>query len=137
MAAESAQPRFTMALFAAFGTLGLVLAMAGLYSVLAYLVSMRRREIGIRMALGAQPGQIVQDVGRTGLGLVAIGLAVGGLGSVLLLRLLASQLSAFASDGLDVPTFAMVAGLLGTAALLACIVPARRAARVQPTDAMR
>ena len=137
VAEQSAQPRFTMALFAAFGMLGLVLAMAGLYSVLAYLVSMRRREIGIRMALGAKPAQIVQDVGRAGLGLVAIGLAVGGLGSVVLLRLLASQLSAFAGDGLDALTFTMVAALLGTAALVACIVPARRAARVQPTDAMR
>ena len=137
VARESAQPRFTMALFAAFGMLGLVLAMAGLYSVLAYLVSMRRREIGIRMALGAQPAQIVRDVGRAGLGLVAIGLAVGGLGSVLLLKLLASQLSAFAGDGLDPLTFTMVAALLGVAALMACVVPARRAARVQPTDAMR
>jgi predicted permease len=137
VANEAAQPRFTMALFAAFGMLGLMLAMAGLYSVLAYLVSMRRREIGIRMALGAQPAQIVQDVGRTGLGLVAVGLAVGGLGSVVLLRLLASQLSAFAGDGLDPLTFTMVAALLGAAALVACIVPARRAARVQPTDAMR
>ena len=59
------------------------------------------------------------------------------MGSVVLLRLLASQLSAFAGDGLDPLTFTMVAALLGAAALVACIVPARRAARVQPTDAMR
>jgi putative ABC transport system permease protein len=134
---QTAQPRFTMALFAAFGALGLALAMAGLYSVLSYLVSMRRREIGIRMALGAQPGQIVRLVGRAGLGLVVIGLVVGGLGSVVLGRLLASQLDVFANATIDVPSLAIVAVLLGSAALAACLLPARRASSVPPTEAMR
>jgi putative ABC transport system permease protein len=69
--------------------------------------------------------------------LVAAGLLVGGIGSVVLLRLLANQLAAFASGGLDPVSFAAVAVLLGAAALLACVVPARRASRVQPMDAMR
>jgi putative ABC transport system permease protein len=134
---QTAQPRFTMALFAAFGALGLALAMAGLYSVLSYLVSMRRREIGIRMALGAQRGQIVQLVGRAGMGLVAAGLVLGGLGSLVLGRLLASQLDVFANATLDPLVFAIVALLLGGSALAACVLPARRASDVPPTEAMR
>ena len=137
VADQTAQPRFTMALFAAFGALGLALAMAGLYSVLSYLVSMRRREIGIRMALGAQPAQIVRLVGRTGIGLVTTGLVIGGVASLVLGRLLASQFDVFARASLDPLAFAIVAVLLGSAALAACVVPARRASGVPPTESMR
>ena len=137
IADQTAQPRFTMALFAGFGGLGLVLAMAGLYSVLSYVVSMRRREIGIRMALGAKPSQIMGLVGRTGVALVTTGLAIGGVGSVLLARMLASQLDVFARGSLDLAAFGTVAILLGLAALAACMLPAWRAAGIPPTESMR
>jgi ABC-type antimicrobial peptide transport system permease subunit len=111
--------------------------MAGLYSVLSYLVSMRRREIGIRMALGAQPAEIMRLVGRTGIALVAMGLAIGGVGSLVLGRLLESQFDVFARARLDPLAFATVAVLLGSAALAACVLPAWRAATVPPTESMR
>jgi putative ABC transport system permease protein len=113
------------------------LAMAGLYSVLTYLVSMRRREIGIRLALGAQPSQIVRLVGRMGLGLVVIGLIVGAVGSVALARVLASQFEVFGRVSVDLLSLASVGVLLGSAALAACVLPARRAAAVPPTESMR
>lgn len=137
IANQTAQPRFTMALFSAFGALGLALTMAGLYSVLSYLVSMRRREIGIRMALGAEPAAIVRLVGRTGIALVTTGLAIGGVGSLVLGRLLASQFDVFARASLDLLAFATVAVLLGSAAMAACVLPAWRAAAVPPTESMR
>lgn len=137
VAEQTAQPRFTMALFTAFGALGLTLAMAGLYSVLSYLVSMRRREIGIRLALGAQRSEIVRLIGRAGLGLVAAGLVIGSIGSLVLVRLLASQIDVFARASIDPMLFVIVALLLGSAALAACVLPARRASGVTPTEAMR
>ncbi|HTV03250.1 MAG TPA: ABC transporter permease [Luteitalea sp.] len=137
IAEQTAQPRFTMALFGAFGALGLALAMAGLYSVLSYLVSMRRREIGIRLALGAQPSQIRRLFALTGLGLVAAGLVAGGIGSAVLARVLASQFDVFGQTSIDLLSLGSVGILLGIAALAACVLPASRAAAVPPTESMR
>src|SRR5207249_7059619 len=92
---RTAQPRFTMALFSLFAALGLALAMAGIYSVLSYLVSMRTREIGVRMALGAQQVDILRLILRTGGRLVGVGIVIGILASLGTARLLGSQLELF------------------------------------------
>src|SRR5262249_4598168 len=92
---RTAQPRFIMALFSLFAALGLALAMAGIFSVLSYLVSMRAREIGVRMAMGAQPRDILYLIFRMGGRLVGVGLGVGILASLGVARLLGSQLELF------------------------------------------
>jgi len=137
VASETAQPRFTMTLFTAFAGVGLTLAVAGLYSVLSYLVSLRTREIGIRMALGARPAHILQLVTRAGATLVAAGVVLGIAGSLLLGHVLASQFDVFGTSARDPMVFAAVVLVLGVPALGACILPARRAAAVPPTEAMR
>ncbi|HEV2667022.1 MAG TPA: ABC transporter permease, partial [Blastocatellia bacterium] len=132
-----------------FGGLALLLAAIGLSGVMAYSVAQRTNEIGIRMALGAQPANVLRVVIWQGMKLVALGLAVGALGGYALKRLLASQY--FASDawqrqmagllygveGTDPATFAVIASLLTLVALIACWLPARKAAQVDPLDALR
>jgi predicted permease len=132
-----------------FGGLALLLAAIGLSGVLAYSVAQRTNEIGIRMALGAQPANVLRLVIGQGMKLVLLGLAVGALGAYALKRLLAGQY--FASDawqrqmanllygveGIGPATFAVVASLLALVALLACWLPARKAAQVDPLDALR
>lgn len=134
---QTAQPRFIMALFSLFGGLGLALAMTGLYSVLSYLVSTRTREIGIRMALGARHGDILQLVCTAGGRLVAMGFAFGLLGTVATSGLLGSQLELIEGSVDDPRAYLAVGALVATVALAACVIPARRAANVAPTVAMR
>jgi predicted permease len=122
--------RAAMALAIAFGGLALFLAAIGTYGVLAYLVTQRRREIGIRVALGSTSGGIVRLVFREGLLLVGIGLVLGIAAAVGLSRALASEL--YGVSALDPAVLAGVVALLASAALVACVVPARRAARVDP-----
>ena len=110
---RTAQPRFIMALFSLFAALGLALAMAGIFSVLSYLVSMRTREIGVRMAMGAQPRDILYLIFRTGGRLVGVGLVVGILASLGVTRLLGSQLELFQARTFDPVSFLGVAVLLG------------------------
>ncbi len=122
-------------LLGTFAGLSLLLAAIGIYGVIAYAVSQRTREIGIRTALGATRGNIVRLVLRHGLVLTAIGLVAGIAGAAALTRLMASLLFGVGSwDGL---TLLVVATILGSVALLACLVPARRAARVDPIVALR
>jgi predicted permease len=132
-----AQPRFVVALFSLFGALGLALAMAGVYAVLSYLVSMRTREIGIRMTLGARALDILRLVCTAGGKLITIGFVVGTAGALGVTRLIAAQLNLFGADGADPFRQVSVGLLLAVVALLACIVPAWRAAKVTPVDAMR
>jgi ABC-type antimicrobial peptide transport system permease subunit len=132
-----AQPRFTMTLFTLFATLGLALALAGIYSVLSYLVSMRTREIGVRMAMGAQPSDILRLIMRTGGKLVGAGLIIGILASFAVARLLGSQLNLFQVTDTDPVSFFGVAVLIGVVAAAACFIPARRATKVDPMDALR
>ncbi|HEV3196589.1 MAG TPA: ABC transporter permease, partial [Bryobacteraceae bacterium] len=123
---KSAEPRFGLVSIGGFAAIGLVLAMVGVFSVMAYAVSVRRREIGIRMALGAQRGQILGMVLRKGLALVAAGIVIGLAASLGLTRLLASQLWGVAAN--DPWTLAGVTAVLASTTLAACWLPARRAA---------
>jgi putative ABC transport system permease protein len=132
-----AQPRFTMVLFALFAALGLLLALAGIYSVLSYLVSMRTREIGVRMALGARPIDILRLIMRAGGRLVGIGIILGIFVSFVTARLLGSQLNLFQVTNSDPLSFLGVAVLLCVVAALACFIPARRATKVDPMVALR
>ncbi|HTL67636.1 MAG TPA: ABC transporter permease [Lacunisphaera sp.] len=135
IAGFSSDRRFNMGLFAFFAATALLLASLGIYGVLACLVGQRTREFGVRMALGAQPGDVLRNVIGRGL-LVALpgalaGLAAAWAGS----RALQSQL--FGVSGADLPTYSISAALLVLAALVACILPARRATQVNPTEALR
>jgi putative ABC transport system permease protein len=130
-----ASPRTTAQLFGLFAALALVIAVAGIGSMLALWVRQRMREIGIRIALGAAPADILSTVLRQGMVLVTVGLACGLGGALTLTRLLKKLL--FAVTPTDAPTYAVVSALLLVAALLACWVPARRAARIDPQVALR
>jgi putative ABC transport system permease protein len=134
---RTAQPRFIMALFSLFAGLGLALAMAGIYSVLSYLVSMRTREIGVRMALGAQWIDIVRLICGTGGKLVGIGVVVGMLASLGVARVLASQLGLFQVNSTDPVSLLGMVALFVTVAVAACLIPARRATRIDPMEALR
>lgn len=130
-----AQPRFNMVLLGVFATVAMVLAAIGIYGVIAYSVAQRTREIGIRMALGAQRGDVLGLVLRQSLTVVVIGIAIGLVAAFGATRLLASLLYGVGAN--DVFTYASVVFLLGTAALLASYIPARRAMKVDPIIALR
>jgi len=130
-----ATPRITMLLIAAFAVVALVITAAGLAGVIAFTVSRRTREIGIRIALGAQPAGVRGMVLRQGLRLVAVGLVVGAAAALALTRLLSRFL--FHVNATDPVTFLGVAALFCGIAALACLAPARRATRVDPMTALR
>jgi putative ABC transport system permease protein len=134
---QTAQPRFVVALFSLFAGLGLALATAGIYSVLSYLVSMRTREIGVRMALGARRSNVLTMIFSAGGKMVALGMVLGLLGSLAAVRLLGSQLELYQVNLTDPLSFAGVILLLGFVATAAFILPAMRAASVNPTEALR
>ena len=118
-----------------FGALALLMACAGIYAVLAYAVSQRTREIGIRMALGAQRLEILSMVMQRTLVLIAVGIGVGLVGALALSRILAASIRGLL--GLDAATCISVALLLGAASLLASYLPSRKALRVDPIQALR
>ncbi|HVF58072.1 MAG TPA: ABC transporter permease [Pyrinomonadaceae bacterium] len=130
-----ARRRFNMMLLGGFALLALLLASIGIYGVISYSVAQRTREIGIRIALGAQIGDVVRLILRQGLTLAVVGLVVGLFASFFMTRLMASLL--FGVSATDPVTFASVALILLFVALLACYIPARRAARVDPNVALR
>ena len=132
---ETVQPKFNMALFTFFGVLGLTLATVGIFSVLSYMVARRTHEIGIRIALGAQPGDVVRLTIRSGGVLVAIGLAVGLAGSFALGTAIRSQV--FSVPVTDPVAIGGVIVVMSISAALACLIPARRASRVDPMIALR
>jgi len=135
LAQSVAARRFSMILLAVFAALALILAAVGIYGVISYSVAQRTREVGIRMALGAQTMDVLKLVVRDGLRLVMIGVAVGLGGALMLTRLMTTLL--FAVTPTDLFTYATVAlGLFGVA-LLACYIPARRATKVDPLVALR
>jgi hypothetical protein len=129
------QPRFIMALFGAFALLGLMLAAAGIYSVLSFHVTRRTPELGIRMALGAARSHVVGLMLAMGGKLVAAGLGVGILASLLATRLLSSLL--FGVSRADPIAYAAVIAVLAGVTFIACYIPARRAASVDPMIALR
>jgi putative ABC transport system permease protein len=130
-----AERRFTMLLLAAFAAVAVALAAIGVYGVLAYLVSQRTQEIGVRLAIGATPGDVVRLFVREGAALTMVGVAGGLAGALLVTRALSTLL--FGVTTTDPLTFAAVAGTLAIVALLACYLPARRAGRVDPMTALR
>ena len=133
--AAVAQPRFYAVFAGCFAALALFLAACGIYGLLSYTVSQRRREIGVRMALGAQRGDIVALVVRQGAALVAAGAVLGLLGAAASSRVLESFLYGVATD--DRLTLVGAPLVLVAAALVACWLPARRATRVDPVQALR
>ena len=135
VAGTMAQPRFLTLLLGVFAGIALLLASVGTYSVMAHSVAARSREIGIRMAMGAEPGSVRALVLRQGAGLAAAGLALGVLGALGLTRFLASQLYEVGTT--DVRTFVAAPFVLAAVALLACYIPALRATRVDPVEALR
>ena len=130
-----AQPRFTMSLFSGLAFITLVLAAAGIYSVLSYSVAQRTREFGVRMALGASRGDILQLVFRGGARLLVVGLVLGVTASLALSQILSSLV--FEIPMLDPLAFGAATVLLSFIALLACWLPARRATQVDPMVALR
>jgi predicted permease len=126
---------FTMLTLGIAAGIALVLGAVGLYGVLAYAVSLRTREIGVRMALGAQPSRVRRDVMADAAVVTGIGLTIGALGAAGLTRFLRGLL--YETPPLDVVTFAAMAGVLFGVALLAAYLPARKAASVSPMEAMR
>jgi predicted permease len=135
VSASAAESRSIMLLLGLFALVALALGAVGIYGVIAYAVSQRRREIGIRLALGARAGQILWLVLWQGAILAALGIALGLLGAFGATRVLQSLL--FEVSATDPVTFATVAVLLAAVALLASYLPGRRAARVDPTRALR
>jgi hypothetical protein len=125
-----APQRLAMSLASVFGAVALFLSMLGIYGVLAYLVAQRKREIGIRMALGSTGARIFQLVFAEGLMLVASGLALGLLGAIAVRRALQGQL--FGVSATDPVVLSMVLATTGIIAMVACVYPARRAARLEP-----
>ena len=135
IAAAVGRPRFYLLLLGAFAASALVLAVAGLYGVMSYAVAQRRREIGIRAALGSTPRRTVGMVVRQGMQLVGGGVLIGLLGGTALTRLLDTLL--YGVSPLDFITWALVTMALAGASLLAILVPAQRASTVQPLVAIR
>jgi putative ABC transport system permease protein len=136
LVARSVAPqRFNMSLLGLFAALGLVLATVGIYGVMAYGVLQRTHEIGLRMALGARESDVMKMVVRQGMTLAMIGAAIGLVASYALTRLMKTLL--FGVSANDPLTFIVIALLLGLIALLACWIPARRAAKVDPMIALR
>lgn len=128
-------PRFRMVLFGVFAGLGLVLAAVGIYGTIAYAVSQRTHEIGVRMAMGAEAGRVLRMVIWEGLALAAAGVTLGIAGAVAVTHVLRSFL--FGVTPTDFWTLALVSVLLVTVAVAASFVPARRATEVDPTIALR
>ena len=130
-----AAPRFRALLLGLFGAIALCLALAGVYGVMAFIVSQRTNEMGLRMALGASPRDVLRLVLARGLRLAAIGLLIGIAGTAAATRLLAGQL--FGVTPNDALTYAAAIALLGVMSLIAVYIPARRSTRIDPLTALR
>jgi putative ABC transport system permease protein len=133
--AANAEPRFYLAVLAAFAAMALVLASIGIYGVMSYAVSQRTREIGVRITLGASRHEVLRLVLGRGMAVALAGAGVGLVAALGLVRLMASML--YGVEPLDAVTFVVVPLLLGVVAFGANAIPALRAARVDPVEALR
>lgn len=129
------QPRFNLFLLALFSTVALLLSAAGIYGVTAYTVSQRTHELGIRLALGAQVGDVLKMILGQGMAVIGVGLALGLVAAFALMRLLRSLLFGVGEN--DPLTFVAITIVLLIVALIACYIPARRATKVDPLEALR
>jgi putative ABC transport system permease protein len=129
------QTRLSATLFAIFGLLGLVLAAVGIYGVMSYNVEQRQREIGIRMALGAESSTVLGIVVRRGAALALTGIVIGTVGGILATKLMSKLLFGVAPG--DLRTFGATAAALAVVALVATYLPGRRATRVDPVAVLR
>jgi ABC-type antimicrobial peptide transport system permease subunit len=129
-----ARPSFTLVMLAAAGAVALVLGVVGLYGVLAYVIAQRRREIAIRLALGAQQREVTRRFVRYGLALACVGIVLGLAAATGVARLMQSLL--FGVQPVDMSTYAAVAVLLTVVAAFASWLPARRASAVDPAEAL-
>ena len=135
MAKSVAPRRFNMLLLDAFALVGLALAGVGLYGVMSYTVTQRTREIGMRMAMGARPGDVLRLLIGEGMKLALIGVLLGVGGALALTQLLKTLL--FEVSATDPRTFVAITAVLTFVALMACWIPARRATKVDPMIALR
>jgi putative ABC transport system permease protein len=133
-----ARQRLTMALLAGFALLALLLAGIGIYGVMAYAVAQRRRELGIRLALGAQTSDLLQLLIKQGMRLAGLGIVIGLAVALMLAKLMTSFSSLlYGVKSTDPATFALIALILLMVALSACWIPARRATKIDPLVALR
>jgi putative ABC transport system permease protein len=130
-----AQPRFVLLLLGLFAVLAMVLAAVGIYGVMSYSVTQRTHEIGIRVALGASSTDVLRMVVGQGLALTAAGVAIGVVGSLAITRVMESML--YGVGARDWETYVVITGLLGVVAVMASLIPARRATKVDPMEALR
>jgi putative ABC transport system permease protein len=137
LSAQTVQPRFITILFSLFAAFGLMLATAGIYSVLSYLVGRRTREIGVRMALGARRGDVLALILKDGGRLAGWGIVIGAMASLGVTRLVGSRIDPFQVGSFEPVSFLAVILLLSLVAAAACLLPARRAAKVDPMEALR
>jgi putative ABC transport system permease protein len=135
IASTTAPRRFNTLLLAIFAAVALALAATGVYSVISYSVTQRTQEVGVRMALGARPGDVIRLILKQGLTLTLIGVAAGLLGAIAAARVMTGML--YGVTATDPATFVAISLLLAIVATLACYLPARRAARVEPIAALR
>ena len=129
------QPRFNLFLLGLFGTVAMLLSAAGIYGVTAYTVTQRTHELGIRLALGAQVGDVLKMILGQGMAVIGVGLVLGLASAFALMRLLRTLLFGVGEN--DPLTFAAITLVLLLVALLACYIPARRATKVDPLVALR
>jgi putative ABC transport system permease protein len=135
IASTTAPRRFNTLLLAIFAAVALTLAAVGIYSVISYSVTQRTQEVGVRMALGARPGDVIRLILKQGLAMTIIGVAAGNLGAIAAARVMSGLL--YGVTATDPATFVAISLLLAIVAMLACYLPARRAARVEPIAALR